>query len=262
MRKIALLLFLISLPVFSQSEEEVLEQAAKDTLVFRHLHFEKPIAPTVELKLFSKYYNYLKHGGKRYTAIDKINRLNRELQLEDKRIFREYNPSTLKDMGNEEIKGPFLDMEFERLKMQDFERVPTPQQMEALRRDSLMYWNSELGGQYAIQHGKYPANAKNVKRFHRRAEMKDLVRRLETLRDSCKNLPIFFTDIDSKFNGNIQNFVHHLYSKTIMGNWSIFTRFIKNPTIEAIQSDLGVQYAVGLALYELWIKDVREGKVK
>jgi len=28
-----------------------------------------------------------------------------------------------------------------------------------------------------------------------------------------------------------------------------------------LQKDMGVQFAIGLALYELWIKDVRDGKV-
>lgn len=92
--------------------------------------------------------------------------------------------------------------------------------------------------------------------------MKNLVKRLTVFRDKAENLPIFFTDIDGKFGGNISKYVKNLYNKSIMGNLNLLRKFTTNPSLEMIQSDPGVQFAVGLALYKLWIKGIRENTGK
>ena len=131
----------------------------------------------------------------------------------------------------------------------------------ALNNDSVIKLNGLLKEQCCEQNG-IGTEENKTKRYRRRAEMKDLTRRLEQLRDSAENLPIFFVDIDGKFGGSVRKYVRHLYGKSIMGNMDVLYRFLNRPTMDMIQNDPGVQFAVGLALYEQWIKDVRDGKVK
>ena len=258
----ALLLCSINICITAQSHMKSMEQAAKDTLLFRQLHFEKVIGPTVDLKLFAKYYAALKQGYQGYTNRNKIVRQTELNVAVNSDPIYGHNTSSLIDNG-EDKKPPFYDGEFDVLTRSYYRRTLTPLQIECLKRDSVMKWNGDLREQYGNQHGTYPYySANDPRRYRRRAEMKDLVRRLEMFREKASHLPIFFTDIESKYGGNIRKYVRHLYGKTIMGSLGNLYRFMNAPSAEAIQSDLGVQYAVGLALYELWIKDVREGRVK
>jgi len=79
--------------------------------------------------------------------------------------------------------------------------------------------------------------------------------------DSCSVCkPTFYLTIDSLYKGDIKAYVDDLYKKSIMGSkWRLNT-FLRWPSAKKLQKDMGVQFAISLAIYELWIKDVREGK--
>lgn len=241
-------------------------RAAKDTLVFRQLHFDRVIAPTTDLKIFAKYYQALRQGYKgyeKYKQFSKIHRLNAAMR--ENQIYGGsdvYSPNSLRDMGEIEKKAPFFDPIFDELNKQYYERKPSQQLVREFLQDSVERWNWKLQDQMYEQHGRYSNDSTKVRSYHRRAEMRDLEKRLRIMRDSCENLPIFFVDIDHKFGGNIRKYVRHLYKNSLMGSSGKLFIFMRNPSAETIQNDPGVQYAVGLALYELWIKKVREGKVK
>ncbi len=84
-----------------------------------------------------------------------------------------------------------------------------------------------------------------------------LVENLRKFDAVSSNKPIFFSTIYSKYKGNIKKYVDALYSKSIMGNPDKLTDFLSAPTAKKLQKDLGVQFAIGLALYDLWIKQTK-----
>ena len=56
-------------------------------------------------------------------------------------------------------------------------------------------------------------------------------------------LPDFYQTIQTRFAGNYEKYVDALYDETIFGNEKNFNAFISNPTIEAIDNDLAIQYS-------------------
>lgn len=89
----------------------------------------------------------------------------------------------------------------------------------------------------------------------------ELVRRLEIFDSLANTKPLFYSEIHSKkYNGDIRKYVKDLYDKSIMGNSKRLRRFCKKQRVKCLPADKGLQYTLGLALYELWIRQVREGK--
>ena len=64
---------------------------------------------------------------------------------------------------------------------------------------------------------------------------------------AADKLPAFYNTINKKFNGNYNAYVDALYDQTIFANEDNFNKFLNNPTPEAIQSDLMVQYSAAKA---------------
>ncbi len=93
------------------------------------------------------------------------------------------------------------------------------------------------------------------------AEKRRLVQALTTFDTAAVNKPVFFSEIYGKFKGNIGKYVDHLYKRSILCRKSRMDKFVRYPKTEDLQKDPGVQFVIGMALYELWIKDVREGRV-
>ncbi len=56
-------------------------------------------------------------------------------------------------------------------------------------------------------------------------------------------LPVFYQTIKERFDGNYNKYVDALYDETIFGNEDNFNAFINNPTVEAIDNDLAIQYS-------------------
>ena len=93
------------------------------------------------------------------------------------------------------------------------------------------------------------------------AEKRRLVQALTAFDTAAVNKPVFFSEIYGKFKGNIGKYVDHLYKHSILCSKSRMDKFVRYPKAEELQKDPGVQFVIGMALYELWIKDVREGRV-
>ena len=90
-------------------------------------------------------------------------------------------------------------------------------------------------------------------------EKRRLVQALAAFDTAAANKPVFFSEIYGKFKGNIGKYVDHLYKHSILCNQRRMDKFVRYPKAEDLQKDPGVQFVIGMALYELWIKDVREG---
>ncbi len=56
-------------------------------------------------------------------------------------------------------------------------------------------------------------------------------------------LPAFYGTVKDEFKGDFKAYINALYDNTIFANEKNFNEFIANPTVEAIEKDLSVQYA-------------------
>ena len=65
-------------------------------------------------------------------------------------------------------------------------------------------------------------------------------------------LPAFYTTIQKDFKGNYDAYVDHCYDKSIFSNEANFNKFIKKPSVKAIEKDLMTAYA--RAKYDLMNK--------
>lgn len=79
----------------------------------------------------------------------------------------------------------------------------------------------------------------------------ELIEKLKAYSQEANDKPIFFADIEMKFGGDIEKYVHHLYENSIMGNRKKFKRFLRSPYSWKIQKDPGFQFSLGLILYEM-----------
>lgn len=60
---------------------------------------------------------------------------------------------------------------------------------------------------------------------------------------SAEILPTFYETIKNDFNGDYNAYIDACYDKSIFANEENFNKFISNPTVEAIENDLMVQYS-------------------
>lgn len=61
--------------------------------------------------------------------------------------------------------------------------------------------------------------------------------------------PYYFKTIESKYHGDYDKYVDDLFSSSIFGNRKAFEAFVKNPTTEALDNDMGLQYAASILLF-------------
>ncbi len=55
--------------------------------------------------------------------------------------------------------------------------------------------------------------------------------------------PAFFQTIDQKYKGNYNAYIDDMYDNSILANQKNFDKFIKKPTVKAIEKDLATQYS-------------------
>lgn len=60
---------------------------------------------------------------------------------------------------------------------------------------------------------------------------------------SAEALPAFYQTIKTQFKGDYNAYIDALYDNTIFANEKNFNAFIANPTVEAIDADLAIQYS-------------------
>ena len=58
----------------------------------------------------------------------------------------------------------------------------------------------------------------------------------------AENLPAFYATINSQFKGDYNAYVDHLYDNTIFANEANFNKFLKKPSVKAIDADLMKQF--------------------
>ncbi len=122
------------------------------------------------------------------------------------------------------------------------------------------------GGYWHIDNARFPDSLRmgliNDARSYRegkdlKAEKARLVENLRKFDAVSSNKPIFFSTIYSEYKGDIEKYVDDLYSKSIMGSKWRMTLFCRWPSAKKLQKDLSVQFAIGLALYDLWLKQTK-----
>ncbi len=127
-------------------------------------------------------------------------------------------------------------------------------------------WHPGGGGIPHMDNTRFPDSLRlgikeNVRHYRetidRKAEKKRLVENLRKFDRLSGNKPIFFATIYSEYEGDIKKYVDDLYSKSIMGSSWRMTRFCRWPSAKKLQKDLSVQFAIGLALYDLWLKQTK-----
>lgn len=72
----------------------------------------------------------------------------------------------------------------------------------------------------------------------------------------AENLPAFYATINGQFKGDYNAYVDHLYDNTIFASEANLEKFLKKPTVKAIDNDLLKQYVE--AKYELGNKLMKE----
>ncbi len=124
------------------------------------------------------------------------------------------------------------------------------------------------GGHWSVDNARFPDSLRmgliHDARAYRdgkdmNAEKARLVENLRKFDAASDNKPIFFATIYAQYKGDIEKYVDDLYSKSIMGSKWRMGLFCRWPSAKKLQEDLSVQFAIGLALYDLWIKQGRTG---
>ncbi len=127
------------------------------------------------------------------------------------------------------------------------------------------------GGHWSVDNARFPDSLRmglihDARAYRAGKDMKaEKARLVDNLRKfdavSC-NKPVFFATIYSQYKGDIEKYVDDLYSKSIMGSKWRMGLFCRWPSAKKLQEDLSVQFAIGLALYDLWIKRGRAGNTE
>ena len=242
MKNIFAFIFMVCLCGGVKAQESIKSDAASDTLLFRQLHLNNRISPSSNIAIFSKLYKYLLGVGQR-----------------EQPALSDVGPIVTGIINYERKPGDFYpDFHFQNYDS-EYERLlytggsSTFRGVALIRNVSFYQCRDSLLKAFEAQNTTMEA---------RQAEMEDLIKRLELFSAKVQTKPLFFVDIQTKFKGNIRKYVKNLYKKSMMSNYDRLTDFLKKPRLKKIQTDPGVQMSISLALYELWIKDVREGRVK
>ena len=87
----------------------------------------------------------------------------------------------------------------------------------------------------------------------------DMVRRLQAFDKAAYYKPIFFADIYSRYKGDYRKYGDDLFRKSLITSPRRLRRFTAYARKRMILKDMGFQFTLSLALYELWIKQVKDG---
>jgi hypothetical protein len=114
---------------------------------------------------------------------------------------------------------------------------------------------------YLEEYKRINADALQYLKTHKdiRQEKLKLVAAISAFDSLANHRPIFFVDIYGKYNGDITKYVDDLYKTSIITRKRLMSQFVRTPRAKRLQKDMGIQFAIAMALYELWIKDIRDG---
>ncbi len=92
----------------------------------------------------------------------------------------------------------------------------------------------------------------------RRVAEQELVKNLTAFSKAAHNKPLFFAEIHQKYDDDITTYVKDIFSKSILVNEKHYQRFLRKPSVEKLQNDMGVRFVISMAMYELWLKQESE----
>lgn len=84
-------------------------------------------------------------------------------------------------------------------------------------------------------------------------EKAQLVKSLTAMDSLLHNKPLLFQVIYKKYDGSIQRYVDDLYAKSFMTSPRRFKRMMRRMRPKLLVKDLGVNYTLSMALYEVWL---------
>lgn len=88
----------------------------------------------------------------------------------------------------------------------------------------------------------------------KKVAQKELVENLIAFNKVAHNKPLFFAEIHQNYNDNVSDYVKELFDKSILVNEKHYQRFLRKPSVEKLQNDMGVRFVICIAMYELWLK--------
>lgn len=87
----------------------------------------------------------------------------------------------------------------------------------------------------------------------------EMVRRLKAFDRTAYYKPIFYADIYSRYKGNYKAYVDALFKKSLITSPKRLRRFTAYARKKMLLKDMGFQFTLSLALYELWMRQVKDG---
>ncbi len=96
---------------------------------------------------------------------------------------------------------------------------------------------------------KYP-NSKSIR--------KELTSQLIAFDKVSTNKPLFFKDITKDYNNDISKYVDELCKNSILVSEKKYQKFLRNPSAKKVIEDMGVQFAISIAFYHLWLTEHAE----
>ena len=86
-----------------------------------------------------------------------------------------------------------------------------------------------------------------------------MVERLKAFDKAAYYKPIFFADIYCRYKGDYHKYVDALFRKSLITSPKRLRSFTAYARKKMLLKDMGFQFTLSLALYDLWIKQVKEG---
>lgn len=105
----------------------------------------------------------------------------------------------------------------------------------------------------------YKANSKEGEELEKAKQA--LVDRLKAFDENSDSKPLFFADIKSKYGGDYAKYVDALVENSMVTNKGRLKKFLPRHRAKWLTIDMGFQFTLGLALYEMAVREMRtQGK--
>ena len=100
-------------------------------------------------------------------------------------------------------------------------------------------------------HEEYENKEKNADSIAQ--EKQNLIESLTAMDTLLHNKPLFFQVIHKRYKGNIASYVDDLYANSFMTSPKRFKQMMRRTRPKRLIKDLGVNYSLSMALYEVWL---------
>jgi len=232
--KTFLLSIFLALPVIGAMAQS--SQQARDTLAFRRFLSQGTMADHIKASTLASIYYGLEHN-----EIPSHTGRNYDFGWPDS-YYENYTYITYRTRPSRFVQ--YDDREFSRTRMED------------------ETWNEGNGdSRSALSNLRQQVRSYQNSYTDKKQEKQALVQALTAFNDKSERKPFFFADINNNFNGSISKYVDYLYRKSFLTSNRRLKRFVYYANIVDFRADPGVRFVMGVALYELWVRDVREGRV-